>query len=178
MEYYGENLNHWSKVVILDLCPSLCATAKKRVQNHEGWNDIVDVVCGDACDFECEGLPAAGTVDVVTFSYALSMIPDWKKAIENASRLLKPGGHIAVCDFTVLPDKQWRAMGTFWTWVFAHDHVHLKEEHATVLKEIFESIDYQDGFGGFPYVPFTLQCPWYSFVGRKNKSASKIQTNS
>lgn len=35
------------------------------------------------------GLPAAGTVDVVTFSYALTMIPDWKEAIRNAFRMLK-----------------------------------------------------------------------------------------
>ena len=30
-----------------------------------------------------------GTVDVVTFSYALSMIPDWRLAIRNAFRMLK-----------------------------------------------------------------------------------------
>jgi len=30
-------------------------------------------------------------VDVITFSYALSMIPDWKAALANAKRLLKKG---------------------------------------------------------------------------------------
>lgn len=64
-------------------------TAKKRVQSR-GWEGFVDVVLGDACDFECPGLPAAGTVDVVTFSYALSMIPDWRQALRNAFRMLKP----------------------------------------------------------------------------------------
>lgn len=33
-----------------------------------------------------------GTVDVVTFSYALSMIPDWRAAIRNAFRMLKVVG--------------------------------------------------------------------------------------
>ena len=36
---------------------------------------------------------------------ALVMIPDWKKAVDNALRLLRPGGHIGVCDFTVLPEE-------------------------------------------------------------------------
>ena len=113
----------------------------------------MDVVQGDACDFECAGLPPAGTVDVVTFSYALTMIPDWIKAIKNAYRLLKPvcsmntpntfqiylincwllqGGHIAVCDFTVAESQQWLGMAHFWNWLFAHDHVHLRATHIPV----------------------------------------------
>ena len=81
-------MNHWGKCVVLDLCPSLAEAAKKRVISH-GWEKFVSVVVGDACDFECPGLPASGTVDVVTFSYALTMIPDWRKAIRNAFRMLK-----------------------------------------------------------------------------------------
>jgi len=69
--------------------------AKKRVVS-KGWSDFVSVVLGDACDFECAGLPAAGTVDVVTFSYALSMIPDWRQAIRNAYRMLKPVIHFYI----------------------------------------------------------------------------------
>jgi len=57
--------------------------------DSRGWSAVVDVVLGDACDFSCPGLPPAGSVDVVTFSYALSMIPDWRQAIRNAFRLLK-----------------------------------------------------------------------------------------
>jgi S-adenosylmethionine-diacylgycerolhomoserine-N-methlytransferase len=130
LEFFGKNLNHWSKVVVLDLCPSLVKTAQKRVDEH-GWSSFVDVVQGDACDFKCPGLPPAGSVDVVTFSYALSMIPDWNKALQNAFRLLKPGGHIAVCDFTT-SEKQWMGMSDFWVWLFAHDHVHLKGAHIAV----------------------------------------------
>jgi S-adenosylmethionine-diacylgycerolhomoserine-N-methlytransferase len=165
LEFFGDNLNHFSKVVVLDLCEALCNTARKRVDSN-GWEGFVDVITGDACDFECPGLPRAGTVDVVTFSYALSMIPDWRKAIKNAFRLLKPGGHIAVCDFTVSKD-QWLGMGPFWTWVFAHDHVHLKPEHIPTLQAAFTQTNLDAGFGDFPYVPTCLKCPWYAFVGQK-----------
>lgn len=59
-EFFGDKLNHWGKVVLLDFCPSLCETAKKRVKTRK-WEGLVDVICGDACDFNCPGLPAAGT---------------------------------------------------------------------------------------------------------------------
>ena len=56
-----------------------------------GWESIASVVVGDACAEGLPGMPAPGTVDVVTFSYALTMIPDWRAAIRNAFNLLKPG---------------------------------------------------------------------------------------
>ncbi len=101
---------------------------------HADWQGLVSVILGDACDFNCPGLPEAGTVDIVTFSYALTMIPDWKKALQNAYRLLRPGGHIAVCDFTT-SEEQWFGMATFWTWLFSNDHVHLRAQvsHAYIL---------------------------------------------
>ena len=45
--------------------------------------------------------PAAGSADVVTFSYSLTMIPDWFAAIDNALAMLRPGGTIGVTDFFV-----------------------------------------------------------------------------
>lgn len=89
LEFYGSNLSHWRRVVVLDLCPSLAETARRRVRSN-GWENFVSVVVGDACDATCPGMPATGTVDVVTFSYALTMIPDWREAIRNAHRMLKP----------------------------------------------------------------------------------------
>ena len=44
-------------------------------------NRVVSVVCGDACNTKEKGLPPAGTCDIVSISYALVMIPDWKAAV-------------------------------------------------------------------------------------------------
>lgn len=171
LEFY-QRLRSWGKVVILDLCPSLVHTAQKRV-DERGWSDFVSVVLGDACDSSCPGMPATGTVDLVTFSYALTMIPDWKEAIRNAFRMLKKGGHIAVCDFTVT-NSQWFGMGALWTWLFAHDHVHLKAAHIETLKQAFEQVDITVGYGGFPYVPSLLKCPYYYFIGKKTSDTCPI----
>ena len=63
LEFFGDKLNHWGKVVVLDLCPSLVETAQKRV-TARGWDSFVSVVLGDACDFDCVGMPAAGTLSI------------------------------------------------------------------------------------------------------------------
>ena len=118
--------------------------------------------------------PAAGSVDVVTFSYALSMIPDWRLAIRNAYRMLKKGGHIAVCDFTVLENEQWPGMSQLWTWIFKHDHVHLRKEHIATLNVAFEQTSLETGFGQFPYVPGCMKCPYYAFVGKKTSDKCPI----
>jgi S-adenosylmethionine-diacylgycerolhomoserine-N-methlytransferase len=132
------------------LCPSLVEEARKRVAHH-GWEGLVEVVLGDATDLQLPGLPPPASVDVVTFSYALTMIPDWhviatltcllhtfkcvrrRAALRNAFNMLKVGGHICVCDFTV-DQSQWYLMPNFWKWVFAHDTVYPTEEHVPALE--------------------------------------------
>jgi S-adenosylmethionine-diacylgycerolhomoserine-N-methlytransferase len=37
--------------------------------------------------------------DAVYFSYVLSMVPDWRSAVERAQALLRPGGTLAIVDF-------------------------------------------------------------------------------
>eukprot|EP00959_Pyramimonas_sp_CCMP1952_P208570 4363150-Pyramimonas_sp.AAC.1 len=73
LEFFGANINDFKKVVVVDLTPSLVQVAKERVKAKKWAN--VDVVLGDATDQKLEGLPEAGTVDLLTISYALTMIP-------------------------------------------------------------------------------------------------------
>jgi len=44
------------------------------------------------------GLPEP--FDAIVFSYTLSMIPDWGRAVEHAVEVLKPAGVLAVVDFS------------------------------------------------------------------------------
>src|SRR5437763_437766 len=38
--------------------------------------------------------------DAIVFSYTLSMIPDWGRAVDRAVEVLKPGGALAIVDFS------------------------------------------------------------------------------
>lgn len=88
IEYFSDNLNQaFNKVIILDLCKPLLDIWEKRVelnkQNNPSWKNVsVELIEGDWTD---EGLFSShkelkpNTADVITFSYSLTMIPNWRK---------------------------------------------------------------------------------------------------
>ena len=163
MEFFrGSFRRAFSKVYLLDLTRALCDVAEERVRSH-GWSDMVEVICGDACADDL-GIPQ-GACDVVTFSYSLTMIPDWEKALDSALRLLKPGGILAVCDFTVLED-QAAPHRAFWTNLFAMDHVHLNAAHHATLQQRTEQLAFETGYGTFPYFVWP-RAAYYVYVGRR-----------
>lgn len=163
LEFFGEGIERLGKVFVVDLCKSLLDVARERVKLN-GWENVVRIVYGDVC-CDVEGIEE-GTVDVVSFSYALTMIPDWKSAIDKAIGMLRPGGRICVCDFTVL-EEQREMSRWFWRNLFRMDRVHLRKEHVEYLRTVSKEEHFETAYGGFPYVPSHIQCPYYVFTGIK-----------
>jgi len=144
------------KLTLVDLCPALLAQAFERWA-HAG---NVCVVEADACTWR-PGVP----VDAVYFSYALTMIPDWRAAMENAVAMLRPGGRLAVVDFTVTA-RQPRLARSFWRKWFGHDGVHLNPEHAATLARLLPRHELREYRTTMPYLP-GLTVPYYLFLGIK-----------
>src|SRR5262249_47730089 len=90
LETLGDRLPRLQSVAIVDLSHSLLQVAEQRIERH-GWTNV-STIESDATTYEPEG----GPVDLVTFSYSLTMIPDWFKVIDRAHANLKPGGLIGV----------------------------------------------------------------------------------
>ena len=156
-----------STLYLVDLCPALLAKAEERIVSR-GWNNVW-AVCSDATTF----YPPEGLADVVTFSYSLTMIPDWFRAIDHALELLKPGGTIGVVDFYVARKfprdgrcRQGWATRTVWPIWFAWDNVHLSPDHLPMLESRFETTELVEGAGKLPYLPL-VRVPYYRFLGRK-----------
>jgi S-adenosylmethionine-diacylgycerolhomoserine-N-methlytransferase len=84
-------------------------------------------------------------------------------------RLLRPGGYIAVSDFTITPE---HSVFTryFWPAIFKNDGVHLRTEHIETLSRMFTPVHLKVEKGGFPYIPL-LKAPFYYFVGQKPVAA-------
>jgi S-adenosylmethionine-diacylgycerolhomoserine-N-methlytransferase len=57
------------------------------------------LVQGDATRFDPAQLVGEGSFDRVFMSYTLSMIPDWTGALDQAARLIAPGGELHIVDF-------------------------------------------------------------------------------
>jgi S-adenosylmethionine-diacylgycerolhomoserine-N-methlytransferase len=164
LEFFGSRLVHFDQVEIVDLCPALLEIARRRTAKLVN----VRVVEADATQYR-----PAKAVDAVYFSYALTMIPDWRAAIDNALAMLAPGGVLGVVDFHLprLQDGEgrgsWRARSNrFWRRWFAHNGVYLSEEHLPYLRTRLNASACLERAGRLPYLPW-LKVPHYVFVGRR-----------
>lgn len=167
LEHLGDRIHQLQQLYVVDLTPALLEVAEQRVQRH-GWNNVT-LVQADATTFRPDGLAA----DVVTFSYALTMIPEWFAAVDQARQLLRPGGTIGIVDFYVarkhpLPGQQPQSWLTrlFWPWWFGIANVFLNPDHIPYVHRAFEPLHFSEHRAPTPYLP-GLQAPYYLFIGRK-----------
>lgn len=166
-ENWGERLNEFSNVYLVDLSSSLLKVAQARIEQR-GWQNV-KAIHHDATTF----LPPEGMADVVTFSYSLTMIPDWHKAVDQAIRMLKPGGGAGNCRFLcqpqISPEGNVRHVWStrhFWQIWFATDNVFLSGDHLPYLQSHLETVVLSERRGKVPYMPF-VRAPHYVYVGRK-----------
>jgi S-adenosylmethionine-diacylgycerolhomoserine-N-methlytransferase len=165
LDFAAHRVPDLGQVYLVDLCPSLLAIAKKRIANHH-WSNV-ETVQADATTFK-----PPRQADVITFSYSLTMIPNWIQALINARSLLKPGGRIGVVDFYVSPKHpapgrvrhNWW-MRHFWPTWFETDNVHPSPDHLPFLSDTFNPQSIVEATARIPYLP-GIRVPYYRFIGR------------
>lgn len=81
-----------------DISKMMLETAQTNVDGA-GLAQRVALAQGDASAFSSEALFGVAQFDRVYISYAVSMIPPWKPAIEQAFAAVKPGGSLHIVDF-------------------------------------------------------------------------------
>jgi len=162
-EYFGDKLSRIRTLEIVDVCAPLLAQARERAKRIPQLR----IVEADATTYRPSQL-----VDCVYFSYALTMIPDWRTAIANAISMLKPGGVLGVVDFHVSaakPDVGCIRHGPitrlFWPAWFGHDGVHLNAHHLPTLRRLLPDHDFIEARAAVPFMPIG-RVPYYVFVGR------------
>lgn len=166
LDFFGARLPTLRQAYVVDLAPSLLKVADRRIEQN-GWTNVKSVEA-DATRWQ-----PAGPVDVVTFSYSLTMIPDWFAALENARRMLKPGGRIGVVDFYVSrkhAGDAFRQHGwftrTFWPMWFNNDNVFPSPDHLPYLNQHFQRVIQEEHRAKVPYLPL-IRTPYYIYIGRK-----------
>jgi S-adenosylmethionine-diacylgycerolhomoserine-N-methlytransferase len=154
-------------VTLIDLCPALLEVARARGARL-GWRNV-HIEEADATTVE----PRDAPFDAVVFSYSLTMIPDWFRAIDRAIDLLRPGGRVGVADFYVA--RKWPGPGMrrhagwrrpFWAEWFRGHNVFLSPDHLPYLQSRFEVLRLEERLGTVPYM-LGLRAPYFVFVGRK-----------
>jgi demethylmenaquinone methyltransferase / 2-methoxy-6-polyprenyl-1,4-benzoquinol methylase len=71
----------------------------------------------------------SGSFDLLTIAFGFRNMPDYKRFLQEALRLLKPGGRLLILELTQ-PERWWMRFANtlylhsalpFWSWVFARD---------------------------------------------------------
>lgn len=165
LEFASDRIGALSQVYVVDLCRPLLAVADQRIRDR-GWKNV-STVLADATAFR-----PPEPVDLVTFSYSLTMIPDWAAAIDRAVESLKPGGLIGVVDFYVSrkhadsgrTQHGWSSRSLLPLW-FGADNVFLSADHLPYLSRRSEPVFIAERRARIPYLPF-VKAPYYLFCGR------------
>ncbi|MGD8207161.1 MAG: class I SAM-dependent methyltransferase [Thiohalocapsa sp.] len=171
--FFGDRLARFARVELVDLCPALLEQARARTASMEN----VHLVNADAVTYRPDE-----PVDCVYLSYSLTMIPDWRGALDNALAMLRPGGLLGVVDFYVAgssPPSGAARHGAFsrffWPRWFAHDGVRLDPRHLPRLRRLVPDHIVDERLAPVPYLP-GIRVPYYLFVGRKAKPAERSRS--
>ncbi|CAI6340306.1 unnamed protein product [Periconia digitata] len=189
--------NFFRAVYVVDLSPSLCDMARKRFARL-GWKNV-KVICQDARAFRLhEHEPEAhaqkqifsqsqtvrdldedadaGGAELVTMSYALSMIPEFYPCIDSISSLLSPNGIVGVVDFYVQSQVEFNSRNytggainrhcmwisrVFWRTWFEIDRVNLEAARRDYLEYRLGTILSVNARNNF----FGVRLPYYIWIG-------------
>jgi len=164
LDFFGERLHDVASFDLVDLCPALLDRARARIARHPQ----VRVIEADATTWQPDA-----QVDCVYFSYALTMIPDWRAALANALAMLKPGGLLGVVDFYTSAARPPAGLlrhnaftRQFWPRWFGHDGVRLDPAHLATLRELLPQHELSEHRAAVPYLPL-IRVPYYVFVGKR-----------
>lgn len=99
-----------------DVSSVMLATAQKKIRTA-GLEARITVAPGDAANFNVTQLFRVPSADRIFISYALSMIPPWRAAIEAACQQLAADGALHVVDFGQLEGIPKPLKATLYAWL-------------------------------------------------------------
>lgn len=133
------------RVLGLDITRPMLKRARRRVARNR-WHGVT-LVEGDATNLPLAG----GSCDAVLCSYAMAIIPDYRKAIEEAVRVLKPGGRLVLLEpkrGTAL----WARALTPLVALSGAGVVHLDRRAWEDLPALLEDVSWSERMGGLVYI--------------------------
>ncbi|VEU41216.1 unnamed protein product [Pseudo-nitzschia multistriata] len=108
LHYLRAQLDRFRTIVVLDICPELLEIGRQSALESfsPGQCERIKWVCLDVNDpnageelAKITGTETGRGFDTITFSYSLSMIPEWEKALCSARSLMSNHGRVLVADF-------------------------------------------------------------------------------
>jgi len=142
-EFYGMDIS--SEM----LATARAAACKARLEQR------VSFAQGDATDFDPARAFGIPQFERVFMSYTVSMIPEWRKAIEQAMRNVAPGGSLHIVDFGQqegLP-RFFRALLFAWlSWFHVSPRADLRDALSEIAAVHGASLDFQPLHRGYSWL--------------------------
>jgi ubiquinone/menaquinone biosynthesis C-methylase UbiE len=88
-----------ARLVGSDITPAMLARAEKRAAEHDC---MIELVCADSQKLPFE----SNHFDIVIMHLILAVVPDSIRALQEATRVLKPGGRIYIYDKFLRPGER------------------------------------------------------------------------
>lgn len=114
----------------IDISREMLAAAGKAVA-RAGLQGRIRLACADAALFDPASVFGRAGYDRIFIAYAVSMIPQWKKVMEEAAARLAPGGQLHVAEFG--------DMAGLPSWTKSAMHAWLRWYHVTPRPDLFET---------------------------------------
>ena len=138
----------------MDISSEMLATARAAVCKAR-LEQRVNFAQGDATDFDPQRAFGIPQFDRVFMSYTVSMIPDWRGAIEQAMRNAAPGGSLHIVDFgqqESLP-RFFRALLFMWLgWFHVTPRADLREALVEIAASHGATLDFQPLHHGYSWL--------------------------
>ncbi len=129
-------------LVGLDFSHDMLRQAAKRVERR-GWRNV-ELVQGDAADMRFDQ-----PFDAVFFAYSLTMIPEWRRALESARAQLAPQGRVVVLDFGVFGG--WGPLGPVMRTWLRLNHVATQHPYIDGMRAVFGDVSVKPWLGGYNF---------------------------
>ena len=113
----------------IDISNEMLAAAGKAIDGA-GLKDRVNLARADAAAFDPQTAFGQESYDRIFISYAVSMIPQWRKVMAEATARLAPGGELHIADFGDMRDLPGWPKSAVNTWLGWH--------HVTPRADLFE----------------------------------------
>jgi demethylmenaquinone methyltransferase/2-methoxy-6-polyprenyl-1,4-benzoquinol methylase len=97
-------------ITTVDIAPRMIELARSRQQREQPGN--VTLTAGDLGSLAL----ATSSLDALLAGYAIRNAPDWRVAVSEAARVLRPGGHLFTLDFYRPDSRIWRPLFLRWLW--------------------------------------------------------------
>jgi ubiquinone/menaquinone biosynthesis C-methylase UbiE len=108
IHFLRAQLDLFDRVIVLDICPELLAIGEDHARRSftPAQCEKIEWICMDINSKDVRAKLSkylnndlSRGFDTITFSYSLSMIPQWEKALESARSLMSDQGRVLIADF-------------------------------------------------------------------------------